>query len=460
MGFAHEREAVTSDPDETTPRASTTSTPNRPRVVVVGAGFAGLAAVRALRGSRADITLVDARIYSTFQPLLYQVATGGLNPGDVAYSIRRFTRRHGASFCRGLVTDIRDQHVLLDDGRRLEYDYLVIAAGVVANDFGVPGAREHSLALYTRTEAVSLRDRLATRLEQLAAGRTAGDFTVLVVGGGPTGVETAGALAEQRDAAPESGFTELEPRRIHIVLVERGADLLASYHPRLRQYTRDQLRRRGVEVRVNTAIRELTDGAARLVDGSVIRADLTIWAAGVAAADVVSRWGLPQGNGGRIEVERDLSVAGRGRVFVAGDLAVDSAAPLPQLASPAIQTGRHAGRQIARLIAGKRTRRFRYLDKGTMATIGRAAAIAELPAGIRLTGPIGWLSWIALHITMLLGNRNRLSTMLNLCWRYLARPPGSAVVVAETFEPKGSAPRLTDDVQRRDERELERPSLS
>jgi NADH:ubiquinone reductase (H+-translocating) len=460
MGFAHEREAATSDQDATSPCDSATSTPKRPRVVVVGAGFAGLAAVRALRGSGADITLVDARIYSTFQPLLYQVATGGLNPGDVAYSVRRFTRRHRASFCRGMVTDIRDQHVLLDDGRRLDYDYLVIAAGVVANHFGVPGAREHSLALYTRTEAVLLRDRLATRLEQLAARQTADDFTVLIVGGGPTGVETAGSLAELRDAAPESGFAELEPRRIHIVLVERGADLLASYHPRLRQYTRDQLRRRGVEVRVNTAIRELTDGAARLVDGSVIRADLTIWAAGVTAADVVSRWALPQGYGGRIEVERDLSVAGRRRVFVAGDLAVDSAAPLPQLASPAIQTGRHAGRQIARLIAGKRTRRFRYLDKGTMATIGRAAAIAELPAGIRLTGPIGWLSWIALHLTMLLGNRNRLSTMLNLCWRYLARPPGSAVVVAETSEPNGSALRPTDDAQRRDEVEREPASLS
>lgn len=211
---------------------------------------------------------------------------------------------------------------------------------------------------------------------------------------------------------------------------------------------------------MNTAIRELTDRAARLVDGSVMRADLTIWAAGVTAADVVSRWALPQGNGGRIEVERDLSVAARKHIFVAGDLALDAAAPVPQLASPAIQTGRHAGRQIARLIAGKRTRRFRYRDKGTMATIGRAAAIAELPAGIRLAGPIGWVTWIALHLTMLLGNRNRLSTMLNLCWRYLARPPGSAVVVAETSEPGGSAPQLVDDAQRRDDVEREPASIS
>lgn len=402
-----------------------------PRVVVVGAGFAGLAAVRALRGAGAAVTLVDARIYSTFQPLLYQVASGGVNAGDVAYPIRRFARRNGATFRRGRVVSVGPDDVVLDDGRHLGYDYLVLATGVTTNHFGVPGAREHSMALYTRRDAVRLRDRLTEGLEQLAAQGAGEDVTVVVVGGGPTGVETAGALAELRAASARAGFPELEPSRIHIVLVERGPELLGPYHPRLRSYTLQQLRRRGVEVRLGTEIRELTEDHAVLGDGSTLAADLTIWAAGVAAADEVRQWTLPQGRGGRIEVGPDLRVSGRDRVFVAGDVALNGAAPLPQLAQPAIQSGRHAGRQVARLIAGKSTRRFTYHNKGTMATIGRGAAIAELRGGIRLTGPVAWLAWLGLHIVMLLGNRNRISTMVNLGWRYLARPAGAGVVVGE-----------------------------
>jgi NADH dehydrogenase len=411
-------------------------------VVVVGAGFAGLAAVRALRGARARVTLVDARIYSTFQPLLYQVASGGLDPSDVAYSTRRFARRHRAVFCRGRVTEVADDHVRLDDGRRLAYDYLVLAAGVTTQHFGTPGAPEHSLALYTRQEAVTLRDRLTAGLEALAARPDRDDqVSVLVVGGGATGVETAGALAELRDAGPRAGFPEVDPRRIHIVLVERGPALLAPYPPRLRRYALDQLRRRGVEVRLDTGIATLTENAAELDDGSRIRADVTIWAAGVAAHDEVRRWRFPQGRGGRILVGPDLAVTGRSRIFAAGDLALDPSTPLAQLASPAIQSGRHAGRQVARLIAGRTTRPFRYHDKGTMATIGRGAAVADLRGGIRLTGPVAWLAWLGLHVTMLLGNRNRVSTLLDLGWRYLAWPSGSAVVVGEVPDDAFPPPR-------------------
>jgi NADH dehydrogenase len=427
-------------PTRPAPPAETHPAPqgSAPRVVVVGAGFAGLAAVRALRGSGARVTLVDARIYSTFQPLLYQVASGGLDPSDVAYSTRRFVRRHGAVFCRGRVTEVAEDQVRLEDGRRLPYDYLVLAAGVTTQHFGTPGAREHSLALYTRQEAVTLRDRLTAGLEALAARQGGEDpVTVLIVGGGPTGVETAGALAELRDAGPRAGFPEVDPRRIRIALVERGPALLGPYSPRLRRYALEQLRRRGVDVRLDTGIRTLTEHDAELDDGSRLRADVTIWAAGVAAADVVHDWGLPQGRGGRILVGADLAVSGRSRIFAAGDLALDPSASLPQLAAPAIQSGRHAGRQVARLIAGRQTRPFRYRDKGTMATIGRGAAIAELRGGIRLTGPVAWLAWVGLHVTMLLGNRNRISTLLDLGWRYLARPSGSAVVVGEIPDQPG-----------------------
>lgn len=228
------------------------------RVVVIGAGFAGLAAVRALQGSPARVTPVDRHIYSTFQPLLYQVATGGLNPGDVAYAVRSFVRRRGASFRHGTLTAVSERQVVLADGSRLDYDYLILAAGVTTNHFGVPGAEEHSIAPYTRRQAIVLRDRLMSALEQLSTRGQDAELTVLIVGGGATGVETAGALAELRNAGVKAGFPEIDPRHVHIVLVEQGPELLAPYHPRLRRYALSQLRRRGVDVRLDTPVRELT----------------------------------------------------------------------------------------------------------------------------------------------------------------------------------------------------------
>jgi NADH dehydrogenase len=403
------------------------------RVVVVGAGFAGMAAVRELHKSGAEVTLVDRHIYSTFQPLLYQVATGGLNPGDIAYPVRNFVHRHGARFRRGVVTtiDTEARELIIDGGTRMGYDYLLLASGVTTNHFGVPGAAQHSMALYTRGEAILLRDRLMASLEQLAARDGTGDLTVVVVGGGTTGVETAGALAELRNAGVKAAFPEIDPSRVNVVLVEQGPELLAPYPPRLRHYTLAQLRKRGVEVLLNTAVLAVTPDTVTLGDHTTLRADLTIWAAGVIASTSVRDWGLPQGRGGRILVDDHLQVAGFPEIFAAGDLALISGAPLPQQAQPAIQTGTHAGRQIRHLLAGEPTQRFCYRDKGTMATIGRNAAVVALPLGVRLTGALAWLAWLGLHIVMLLGHRNRLSTMLNLSWRYLAWPSGSGVIVGD-----------------------------
>jgi NADH:ubiquinone reductase (H+-translocating) len=400
-------------------------------VVIIGAGFAGLSAARALgQGTDASsvrVTIVDRHVYSTFQPLLYQVATGGLNPGDVAYPIRSFARHHGVHFRHGRVQgiDTEARKVELTDGSALQFDYLVVSAGADVNYFGVPGAAEHSVALYTRAEAIALRDALMGRLESLATSdrRSA---SLVVVGGGPTGVEMAGTLAELRSAM-RSAFPEADPSALRVVLVEQAAELLGPFAPRLRAYARRQLERRGVDVRVGTGITEVGPDFVRLSDGSTLPAGLTIWAAGVSVDRSVSGWGLPQAQGGRIRVGPDLLVEGHERIFAAGDVAVDPAHPIAQLAQPAIQTGRHAGRQIARILAGRPTEPFSYRDKGTMASIGRRAAVVELPSGVQVTGTLAWLAWLALHIVELLGGRNRASALLNLSARYVSWP-GSLIV--------------------------------
>ena len=408
--------------------------PPTPKVVIVGAGFGGLSAARALARSGAQVTIVDRNIYSTFQPLLYQVATGGLNPSDVSYPVRSFARSKSLRYRRGTVhrIDVAGRHVFLDGGA-LAYDYLVLASGTIANFYGVPGAAEHSFLLYRRTEAVALRDQLMGRMEQLAEGK-AKELSIVVAGGGPTGVELAGTLAELRDEGLQAVFPEIDPTTVRVVLVEQGPELLAPFRQELRRYTLAQLQRRGVEVRASTSITSVDAGSVTLAGGTTIRSDLTVWAAGVSVPD----WGLPRGQGGRVLVGSDLRVQGLEEVFVVGDACLPAEEPIPQLAQPALQTGRHAGEQICRLIAGQPTAAFHYRDKGTMATIGRRAAVVQLPHGIKLTGTIAWLAWLALHIFSLLGNRNRISTLLNLSWRYLAWPEASVVIVGDVPEAESS----------------------
>jgi NADH:ubiquinone reductase (H+-translocating) len=416
---------------------STDQQQSRPRVLVLGAGFAGVTAVKALRDAPVDITLVDRNGYNTFQPLLYQVATGGLNPGDVTYATRALTaRRPNVGFRRGDVTSIDPdgRTVTLDDDTTLGYDYLIVGTGVTTNFFGVPGAEEHSLPLYTRAQALRVRDDIFSRLERLAQATADGvrseDPTVVIVGAGATGVEMAGSLAEM-GTAMRIAYPELKDRKARVVLVEMGPHVLAPYHRSLRDYTARSLERRGVELRLDTAVKAVDADGVELDNGDRIRAGTVIWAAGVTAPDTVQKWGLPQGRGGRIEVERDLSVNGHPEVFVAGDLAVDPDDPLPQLAQPAMQGGKHAARQIRRDLEGEPRQPFRYKDKGTMATIARGSAIAELRGNIRLRGTVAWLAWLGLHIYFLLGGRNRMVTLLNLSARYLSWPRNLNVIVGE-----------------------------
>jgi NADH dehydrogenase len=414
-----------------------TRTP-RPRVVVLGAGFAGVAAVKALKDVPVDLTLVDRNGYNTFQPLLYQVATGGLNPGDVTYPARALTaRQRNVGFRKGDVVDldVEAKTVHLADGERLTYDYLVLATGVTTNYFGVPGAAEHAMPLYTREQALRLRDSMFNKLEGLsqatAAGERGDDPTVVIVGAGATGVEMAGSLAEMGSTALPLAYPELRDRKARVILVEMGPSVLPPFHPKLRDYTTRSLQRRGVELLLNTAVKGVHADGVDLDTGERVRAGTVIWAAGVSAPDVVQKWSLPQGRGGRVEVRDDLSLAGHPEVFVTGDLGVNPDDPLPQLAQPAIQGGKHAAHQIARLVAGETAEPFRYKDKGIMATIARGSAIAQLSDNIRLRGAVAWVAWLALHIYFLLGGRNRLVTLLNLSARYLTWPRNLNVIVGD-----------------------------
>jgi|SRR5450756_765263 len=405
-----------------------------PHVVIVGAGFAGLSAVGGLRKAGLRVTVIDQNLYSTFQPLLYQVATGGLNPGDIAYPVGGFSAKRAARYIRGdlAAIDAEARQARLADGRLVGYDYLILATGVAANYFGVPGAAENTFGLYTRADSIVLRDHIMNGLERLSADPEGSpEFAVTVVGGGATGVELAGTLGELRGDVLRATFPDVEPARLKVRLIEMGQQLVMPFNPKLREYTRKQLADRGVDIRLSTEIREVAPDHVLLGDGTSLRSDLTVWAAGVAAPDEVKGWGVPQGKGGRVLVGPDLRVEGSDRVFAVGDIALHAAEPSPQLAQPALQEGRHAARQIVHLVRGEPTEPFSYHDKGMMATIGRRSAVVQFPRGARITGTLAWLAWLALHLMYLLGNRNRVATLINLSWRYVAWGHGGGVIVGD-----------------------------
>jgi NADH:ubiquinone reductase (H+-translocating) len=402
-----------------------------PRVVVVGMGFAGLATVKRLTRAGLAVTLVDRNIYSTFQPLLYQVATGGLTPSDVAYPLRAFAHRYGARFRRGELAQVDDdaRQITLSDGERIDYDYLVLATGVAAAFYGVTGADKYSFALYTRRDAVALRDHIMAGLEKLSGAERGRSVAVTIVGGGATGVELAGTVAELRNIALATAFPDIDRSLIQVRLVEMAPALLAPYAPSLRDYAHRQLVARGIDVRLGTAIREITADHVVLADGEHLPTDIAVWAAGVTAPASLGGSGLPQGRGGRIQVGPDLRVSGHDRIFAVGDIALTDGEPIAQLAQPALQMGRFAAEQIARLAAGKPTARFQYHDKGIMATIGRRSAVVQLPYGVRVRGTLAWFAWLGLHLVTLLGSRNRISTLINLSYRYLSWGRGGALLV-------------------------------
>jgi NADH:ubiquinone reductase (H+-translocating) len=413
---------------------------HRPRVVIVGAGFGGVSAARALAGTPVDVTIVDQHNFHTFSPLLYQVATSSLAPDDIAPNLRGIVRNDPniearMDTVRGV--DFERREVLVDGDAPLNYDYLVLAAGAVSSDFGVPGAAEHAIPLKTLADASKIRNTVLARFEEADADPSRvddGTLTFVVAGGGPTGVELCGALGELILLVLRKDFKRLDVGRARVVLVEMTEHLLGSFSARSRAEAKVELAQRGVEVRLGVAIAAVADDRVELADGTVIPTRTVLWTAGVKANPVASALSLAQTARGEIVVRPDLSVPGHPEVFVIGDLAGverPDGTPFPQLAPVAIQQGRYVARGIVRRLRGKSTKPFRYVDKGTMATIGRRSAVAELPFGIRFGGTLGWLSWLGLHLVFLIGFRNRAVVLLNWAWNYLRWDHGNRVILSD-----------------------------
>jgi NADH dehydrogenase len=410
----------------------------RPRVVVVGAGFAGLRAVHRLSSEPVDVTLVDRHNYNTFQPLLYQVATAGLDEGGVAHTIRAiFANDANVEVQLGTVLgiDFTKRAVALDDGGSLDYDALVLAAGATTNDFGIPGVAEFAFPLYTLSEAIDLRQHVLNCFEDTERDPAlvdGGALTVVIVGGGPTGVETAGMLAELFTKVLPKGYRRADVSRARVIVIEMGTELLANFRPASRENARETLADRGVDVRFGERVAEVSARGVRLESGEEVMTRTVVWTAGVRPNPLADLLGLQQGAGGRIQVEPDLSVPERPEVFVIGDLAASqsrSGQLLPQLAPVAMQAGTHAGEQVLRHLHGRPTQPFRYRDKGTMATIGRHAAVADLPFGITLRGPIAWLAWLVLHLYYLIGFENRAQVLVQWAWNYCTWNWGPRLVI-------------------------------
>lgn len=397
-----------------------------PRVVIIGGGFGGLSAAVSLKGAPVEILLIDRRNHHVFQPLLYQVATAGLSPGDIAAPIR-WILRHQANVrvWMGEITSIDPDRrvVLLDDGEA-PYDYLIVAAGATHAYFGHDEWRHFAPGLKTLEDALDMRRRVLVAFEKAeretdpAVQRRM--LTFVVVGGGPTGVELAGALSEISRHALANDFRDIDPESARVILIEGGPRLLAAYQEDMSAFAKRALERLGVNVWTGSIVTNVTEGQVH-VGGETIEAGTILWAAGVSASPLGASLGAPTDRAGRVFVNDDLTVPGHPEVSVIGDLAALKQADgtwLPGVAQVAIQQGRHAGRNLRRVLQDQPTQPFVYRNLGNLATIGRNSAVAELPRW-RFKGYGAWLFWLFVHIANLIGFRNRLSVMTQWAFSYL-----------------------------------------
>ncbi|MGY1641245.1 NAD(P)/FAD-dependent oxidoreductase [Geodermatophilus sp. SYSU D00703] len=419
-----------------TPADDPAPTGARPRVVIVGGGFAGVGCARELADADVDVTLIDRNNYHQFQPLLYQVATAQLAPVDVGTPLRTMFRKQGnidVKQAEVSEVDVDSRTVSTADGLRWTGDHLVLATGAQPNFYRTPGAAEHSLPLYSLPDAERLRSRILEAFD--AADRDPrlidrGALTFVVVGGGATGVEIAGALADFVNTVVPEEYHDLAVHQARIHLVDHGNTLLGPFSQQAHEYAAKVLQRDGVRLHLGTGVEEVTPAAVRLEGGTTLPTRCVIWAGGVQAADVAARCGLPRGRGGRLRVGHDLSVEGHPRVFVLGDVAaVESpdGSPYPQLGSVALQQGQWTAKNIRRDLAGQPRRAFHYHDKGIMAMIGRGAAVAEMGhKRHELHGSIAFASWLGVHAWLMSGVRSRVDAFVSWGWDYFSgnRSPG------------------------------------
>lgn len=398
----------------------------RPRVVVIGAGFAGLNAAKALARAPVDVTLVDRKNHHTFQPLLYQVALAVLSPAEIASPVRTVLRHApNVEVLLGEVAgfDLQKRLVQLD-GLELPYDYLIVGAGATHAYFGHPEWEEFAPGLKTLEDALEIRRRVLLAFEtaerEVITRGSAPPLNFVVVGAGPTGVELAGAISDIAGRHLTKEFRAIDPRQSKIILLEGGPRVLPTYPQDLSASAERQLKEMGVEVRTSAMVTNIEPGVVS-VGKEKIPASVILWGAGVSASPLGRMLNVPTDKAGRVIVESDLSVPGHPEVFIAGDLASakrHNGQPVPGVAPAAIQMGKFAARQIKRAIAGKPREQFEYLDKGSLATIGRSHAVADL-GKLHFSGYFAWLAWLFIHLLFLIGFRNRFFVMIEWAWAYI-----------------------------------------
>jgi NADH dehydrogenase len=397
-----------------------------PKVVILGAGFGGLTAARAL-SKHAEVVLIDRHNFQTFLPLLYQVSTAGLAADHVAYPIRGALRKTNVQFRMGTPKKLNAtaSELTLTDGQVIKYDHLVIALGSTTADFGIAGVKENALGMKTVGEALTIRSEVMRSYEDMCRQGNKDNLDIAIVGGGPTGVEMAGAFAELVRGPLRSDYADAA-NRVRVSIIEAGPRLVPSFSESLSNKTQKDLEKLGVKVLTNTSVKEVLPDSILTLDGNTIQANTTVWAAGVKGVPAMDLLHLPVTRG-RIDVSSTLQVTGYENVWAIGDIAGAVGAdgvPLPMVAPVAMQQGRFLAKQIQALTAAKPLENFKYKDKGSMATIGRHKAIVEVK-GIRISGPIAWLAWLWLHLFYILGGRNKIGTMADWTWNYLTFDRGN-----------------------------------
>ena len=398
----------------------------RPHVVILGAGFGGLTAARAMP-KEFYVTLIDRHNFQTFLPLLYQVSTAGLAADHVAYPIRGALRKTGVQFRMGVPHSLNaaENKLTLEDGAVIDYDHLVIALGSTTADFGIPGVLENARGMKSVSEALTIRSEVMRAYEEMCVPGNTETLDIAVVGGGPTGVEMAGAFAELVRGPLSSDYPDAA-KRIKVSIIEAGPRLVPSFSESLSQKTQEDLERLGVSVLTDTAVKEVLADSIVTTVGNAIPANTTVWAAGVKGVSAMETLQLPVARG-RLDTNAALQVAGHQNIWAVGDIAGVVGANgylLPMVAPVAMQQGRFVAKQITALTKGIELSEFKYKDKGSMATIGRHKAIVEVK-GIKISGAVAWLAWLWLHLFYILGGRNKIGTMADWTWNYLTFDRGN-----------------------------------